>query len=860
MKLTTIALCLAAVPALAQQQAQAVRLDATPRIDGRLTEPVWRTAPAITGFTQREPNEGQPAPDNTEVRIAYDDDALYIGARMFARDPKAIRALMTKRDNVASSEAIGISLDTYRDRRTAYTLAVTAAGQRVDFYHASDDEDDEDDGWNPVWQAVAHIDELGWTAEMRIPFSQLRFNPVDVQEWGINVQRFIPARNEASYFVHIGRTEPGWSSRMAPLVGIRGIKPSRRMELFPYIAADTRAAAEYDAADPFNKQYTNRARIGGDLKLGLGPNLTLDATINPDFGQVEGDPAVVNLSAYETFFDERRPFFTEGADLFSRRNLFYSRRIGAQPPGSANADFVEERANTTILGAAKLIGRLPSRLSVAALAAVTDEEVVRTADSTGAPPFGSTRVAPRAAYAVATVRQEFGEDASTLSGMLTAVNRDVSSSDPLASLLPQSAYSGFVEGRLRWAGGMYDINSWVGASSVRGTSAAITRQQRSSRRYYQRPDASHVSVDSTRESLGGTMFGIGSSKMAGKHWLWDIDYSHDSPGFEINDAGRSGAVDNRHVFARLVWRETKPARWYRRYEVGGGSENRWNFEGLRRPGELFGFVGATLPNFWEASFDVTYVARALDDRLTRGGPVMGTPLAVGWSFEIEGREGSRTDWFADISYGRDENGSWEQDFSANLSFHPTDRMELSFEPEWTRGSDARQFITTEPNGRPETYGTRYIFGRVALSEISAEFRLNYTFTPNLTLETYAQPFAASGRYSRFGELSLPRSRLLHEYGTGGSTIVTNPDGSHTVTADGQTFDIEPEDFNERSLRTNMVVRWEWRPGSTLYLVWQQNRGHDRPLANARPLDVFQAFNSRADNFLALKVSYWLPVR
>jgi hypothetical protein len=849
-----------ALPVAAFGQAQAVRLDAAPRMDGRLTESVWRTAPPLTAFTQREPDEGKPAPENTEVRIAYDDDALYIGARMFSRDPKAIRALVTKRDNVASSEAIAISLDTYRDRRTAYTLAVTAAGVRVDFYHASDNEDDEDDDWNPVWHAIAHIDSLGWTAEMRIPFSQLRFNPGDAQEWGINIQRFIPARNEASYWIHIGRTEPGWSSKMGSLTGISGIKPSRRLELLPYIAGDTRAAAEYNATDPFNKQYTNRARVGGDLKFGLGPNLTLDATINPDFGQVEGDPAVVNLSAYETFFDERRPFFLEGSDLFSARNLFYSRRIGARPPGSVNADYVEEKANTTILGAAKLTGRLPSGLSVAALAALTADENVRTADSTGAPPFGSTRVAPRSAYAVATARQEFGEDASTLGAVLTAVNRDVPSGDPLASILPKTAASGLLEGRLRWAGGKYDINSWVGFSSVRGEAPAITRLQRSSRRYFQRPDATHVHVDTARTSLNGGFFGIGHSKMAGKHWLWDIDYTQDSPGFEINDAGRSGAVDNRYLFGRLRWRETKPTRLYRRYDVGVGSENRWNFDGMRRQGELFTFVNLTLPNFIEGSFDVTYQPRALDDRLTRGGPVMGVPRTAGWSFDIQGREGSRTEWSADVSYGRDENGSWEQNYELGLNFHPTDRFELSFDPEWSRGSDARQFITTEANGRPETYGTRYIFGRVALSEISARFRFNYTFTPNLTLETYAQPFAASGRYSGFGELSLPGSRLLHVYGTGGSTIVENPDGSHTVTADGQTFDIEPEDFNERSLRTNMVMRWEWRPGSTLYLVWQQNRGHERPLANARPLDVFQAFNSRADNFLAIKVSYWLPVR
>jgi hypothetical protein len=849
----------AAPAAPAAPVAQAVRVDQTPRVDGRLTEAVWRTAPAISGFTQREPDEGVAAPENTEVRIAYDDDALYVGARMYSRNPRDIRALVMKHDNVGSSETIAISLDTYRDRRTAYTFAVTPAGVRIDFYHSSDDEDDEDEEWNPVWLAVAHVDSLGWTAEMRIPFSQLRFNPVDAQEWGINVHRKVPVRQEASYWVHIGRTESGWSSRMGTLTGIRGIKPSRRMEALPYIAADSRATADYDPGDPFNKQYTNRARFGGDLKVGLGPNLTLDATINPDFGQVEGDPAVVNLSAYETFFGERRPFFLEGSDLYGGRNLFYSRRIGAQPPGSASADYVERRANTTILGAAKLTGRLPSGLSVAALAAVTDRETVRTFDSLGTPQFGSAVVAPRSAYAVATARQEFGKNASTVSGMVTAMQRDLGATDALSNLLPRAAYSGLVDSRLRWAGGKYDASAYVGFANVLGEAPAVTRLQRSSRRYFQRPDADHVGVDSTRRSLSGTMFGVNHSKMAGKHWLWDIDFSQESPGLELNDAGRSGAVDNRFLFTRLRWRETTPARWYRRYDMGFGTENSWNFDGLHRPSENFVFFNATLPNYWETSVDFTYIPRAVDDRLTRGGPVMGTPAAAGWSVELEGREGARVEWSVDAGHGRDENGSWEQELALRLNVHPGVRWFLSFDPEWTRASDARQFIQTESNGRPETFGTRYIFGRVDLSEISAELRLNYTFTPNLTLETYAQPFAASGRYRNFGELSLPRQRDLHLYGTGGSTITPNPDGSHTVTADGQTFDIDRQDFNERSVRTNAVLRWEWRPGSTLYLVWQQNRERERPIADARPRHVLEAFGTRADNFVAVKVSYWMPL-
>ena len=842
------------------QSIQAVRVGDSPRVDGHLTEAVWHSAPAVTNLTQREPDEGARAIENTEVRFAYDDDALYVGARMFSGDPRAIRALITRRDREGSSEQIVISLDTYRDRRTAYTFSVTPAGVRIDYYHSTDSESARDSDWNPVWEAATDIDSLGWSAELRIPFNQLRFSPGDMQEWGVNVVRRVPARNEQSYWALVRRTEAGWSSRMGALTGIRDIRPARRVELVPYVAADSRIAATTDPSNPFQHAYANAARVGGDLKMGLGPNLTLDVTLNPDFGQVEGDPAVVNLTAYEIFFDERRPFFLEGSDLFSQRGLFYSRRIGAAPPGSANADYVQRLANSTILGAAKLTGRLPSGLAVAALAAMTDRELARTFDSTGTPRFGKAVVAPRTGYAVASVRQEFGQDASTLGGIVTMVQRDLEPGTPLANLLTRSAYSGLVEGRLRWAGGMYDVNSWLGYTNIRGDSLAIRQQQRSSRRYFQRPDAYHVEVDPARRMLGGTTFGLGHSKLAGKHWTWDVDLLHQSPGFEPNDMGSFGAVDTRTFNTRLRWRETQPSRWYRRYEVSIGTQYDWNFDWMRRKNDNQAAFSSTLPNFWRLNSDVTFSQRALSDRLTRGGPIMGTPARTRWGVELQNRSGARNGWGVDLNGGRDENGGWEQNLEMSLSLRPGDRWELSFDPLWSRGTDTRQFVMTEGNGRAESLGTRYVFAHVDLSEISGQFRLNYTFTPNLTLETYVEPFAASGRFHGFGELLVPRRRELLVYGTNGTTIVRNPDGTHTVTDGSETFDIDNEDFNERSFRTNAVLRWEWRLGSTFYLVWQQNRSAQLPFAPARPGHLFGALNARGENVLAIKVSYWTALR
>lgn len=844
----------------AAQTAEAVRLtSAPPVLDGRLTEDVWRSAPAVSGFVQREPNEGTPATQGTEVRFAYDDAALWIGARMFSSAPADIRALVTRRDREGSSEQLIISLDTHRDRRTAYTFSVTPAAVRVDYYHATDFETSRDYDYNPVWEVATALDAEGWTAEMRIPFTQLRFNPGDVQEWGVNIVRRVPALNEDSYWVLVRRNETGWSSRMAPLTGIRGIRPSRRMELLPYVAADSRFINVTDPADPFADSYRSSVRVGGDLKVGIGPNLTLDLTINPDFGQVEADPAEVNLSAYETFFAERRPFFVEGSQLFGGRGFYYSRRIGAPPAARPPADYVEAIDNTTILGAGKLTGRLPSGLSIAALSAVTDRERVRTYD-VDSETFGTEVVAPRTLYAVASAQQEFGRTRSTFGGMATLVRRDIDPGTLLSDLLVEEAWSALVDGRLRWAGGMYDASAFIGVSRIRGDSSAIFRQQLSSRRYWQRPDAERSRLDPTSRSMSGTMLGINHSKLSGKHWLWDVDYWQEAPGLEPNDMGAFGDVDEKGGVAQIRYRENEPGSWYRTYLFGTGSESLWNYDGDQTAATTYAWGNATFHNFWRLYVDTWYNHRVISDALTRGGPLMGRPSRSGFRLELENRAGARNRWEVEVGAEDDRAGGSSRDVELTFSFRPGARWEVTVDPSWARWEDPRQFVASLADGPAETFGRRYVFAHVDRSEVSARFRLNYTFTPNLTLETYAEPFASSGRFHGLGELPQPRSFALRVYGTEGTAITRNSDGSHTVTVGTQTFTIGPRDFNVRSFRSNAVLRWEWRPGSTMYLVWQQNRSADREWRTVRPDDLFDALGAPGDNFLALKVSYWIPVR
>lgn len=858
--LVTLAALSATASALAAQTIEAARLTgSSPRLDGRLSEEVWRTAPAAQGFLQREPSEGAPALDRTEVRFAYDESALWIGARMHSRNPRDIRALITRRDREGSSEQLIVSLDTHRDKRTAYTFAVTPAGVRIDYFHSGDFESQRSYDYDPVWEAETAIDSLGWTAEMRIPFTQLRFNPGDFQEWGINLTRMVPARNEQSYWVLVKRNETGWSSRMAALTGIRGIRPTRRIELLPYVAADSRFIRVTDPADPFAEDYATGFRAGGDVKMGIGPNLTLDVTINPDFGQVEADPAEVNLSAYETFFSERRPFFVEGRQLFGGSGFYYTRRIGARPPGSADADYQERIGNTTILGAAKLTGRLPSGLSIGALTALTAEEEVSTYDLALAT-FGKAVVAPRTGYAVASVQQEFGRTRSTVTGTVTMVQRGLDAGTPLAELLAESAYTASFNTRIRWAGGMYSAGAYTSATHVRGDSVAILRQQLSSRRFWQRPDASHVSVDPSRRTLTGTEMGISHQKLSGKHWLWNIDYSQVSPGLEPNDIGAYGDVDDRGGNARITYRETAPRGWYRSYSITTGTEANWNFEGIRTYSELWASSNATLSNFWRVSAYADYEPRSVSDALTRGGPLMGRPSNHGGSVALENQSGARNQWQIGLDATKDEFGGWNRDIQLSLSYRPGPQWELRLGPRWERGESSRQYVRFVDGGPAATFGRRYVFAHVDRSEIAAGLRLNYTFTPRLTLETYLEPFAASGTYHSFGELREAGGLELRVYGTDGTTITRIAGESHQVTADGQTFTISDPDFNVRSFRSNAVLRWEWRPGSTMFVVWQQDKSANRELGLVRPGDIFDAFRAKGDTFLAVKVSYWIPLK
>jgi len=856
-----------------RQQISAVRLVGPPPvIDGRLDDEVWQFAPVLTDFLQRQPDEGAPATERTEVRFLFDETTLYIGARMFSDDPAAIQAPVSRRDQGTQAERLLVSLDTYLDRRTAYTFGVTASGVRLDWYHPGDRETSTDLSFDPIWEARTQIDSLGWTAEMRIPFSQLRFSRQAEQLWGLNVARVIPSRNEEVYWVLVPQRETGWASRFGELTGLSGIRVTRRVELMPYVASSAVYTGSPEPGNPFLDGSAYHLRTGGDMKMGLGPNLTLEATVNPDFGQVEADPAQVNLSAFETFFPERRPFFREGSQLLrgDGPTYFYSRRIGAPPRAPVSADYVDFPNTSTILGASKLTGRLATGTSVGALAALTQREHARTFDEeTGV--FGKVRVAPLSGFGVLRAQQEWQCTGDACTGLrhpsatrvglsFTGVNRDLASGDPLAGLLHRQAYAGGGDWNLRFNRGEYELSGYLGLSYVEGDSTVLLRTQRSSARYFQRPDADYLVLDPSRTSLFGYTGSLALERASGRNWLWDGFIFARSPGFEINDAGALGRTDQIFSNARLRYRETRPGPLFRNYEVSVSGENQYNFGGTRTWTALVTNSQVTWPNFWRTMFTAWIDLRAQNDRLTRGGPLMGTGQAWATILNVFNSTAASTRLQGLIYYGESELGEQTYRLSSSVSVRPSPRWQLSVAPGYLRSTDPRQYVLTRGGGPAETFGQRYIFSFIDRSELSAQLRLNYTLTPDLSLELYAEPFAASGHFYDFGELAAARSRDLLFYGTDGTTAVRQPDGSLLVTDGPESFSIANRDFNVRSFRSNAVVRWEWRPGSTLFLVWQQDRfAQERHGALVGPRSLWETLESNGNNFLAIKASYWLGI-
>jgi len=870
-------------------RARAVRAQTVIDVDGRLDEPVWAEAPPITEFIQEDPAEGEPGTERTEFRVAYDDDAIYIGAMLYDRSPITTR--LARRDPGGGDfDYITISLDSYHDHETTYRFTVNPSGTYGDAVSSSGGGRGGrgDTSWDPVWDVATRITEAGWSAEMRIPFSQLRFSPDEEQVWGIEIKRNIHRNQERVAYPFTPTLERGGASRYTHLDGIEGIESGRRLELLPYMAA----RGEYLQLDvPSGINFSNPYRSGSDyfgdagldLKYRLASNVTLDATVNPDFGQVEVDPSVINLTAFETRFQERRPFFVEGGDIFRfgeggpagstgrAPQLFYSRRIGRSPSGSvpAEAVFTDMATATTILGAAKVTGRVGGGWSLGLLEAVTAREtgMYMEADQT----VDEAVVEPATNYLVGRIRRQIrgGETRFGLFG--TAANRDFGGTG-MEGRLHSAAYSGGADFAHEWSNRTYRISTMFTGSYVQGDPAAITRTQRSSTRYYQRPDANHLGLDTNARSMAGYYAMVDVVKQAGAFGA-KVAMAAASPGYEVNDLGFQSSSDRIIVDTNFSYNQPNPGRLLRQWNVRWSPDAVWNYAGDRVWTEVNGNFNWQFLNYWGGGVRLAYNPPHDDDRLTRGGPMARTPRRLGGTANF--RSDGRRAIVGRINYqwAVEDGDSWDRRLSFNLTMNPSERLTIRFGPAWSRRHASAQYVSSVADPLAvQTFGRRYVFGGLDQTTVSLDTRVNITFTPTLSLQLYVEPFISAGNYRELKEFERPGTFNFLEYGTDTGTVSQDSDGSYAIDPDGTgpvaPFVVSDQDFSYRSLLGNAVLRWEWRQGSTLFLVWQQRRissltgdgvnGTDPWIGKFDAgRDMSDVFSTPADNIFVIKVNYWL---
>ncbi|HEU4455554.1 MAG TPA: DUF5916 domain-containing protein, partial [Longimicrobium sp.] len=818
------------------RRVEAARLGGKVEVDGRLDEAAWAAAQPAAAFVQLEPRPGEAATEATEARVLYDDEAIYIGIR--GHDRGRISTRLGRRDmELGDSDWFGVVIDSYHDHQTAFSFDVNPSGVRRD---ATKTDNGDDLSWDAVWEAEAHVDSAGWSAEYRIPFSQLRFNPRE-STWGIQVERIIGRRNEYSVLSFTPKSERGGIARYGHLEGLTAVRTGKRLELLPY----TVAKAEYidPGLNPFRTDQEYGASVGLDLKYRLTTDLTLDATINPDFGQVEVDLATVNLSAFETVFQEKRPFFVEGSEIFSfgpgqlaaGGGLFYSRRIGGRfspvGPGVPSADLPRE---TDILAAAKLSGKTAGGWSLGFLDAVTAREEARFVTGDGEQEMV---VEPMTNFFVGRLRRDLRSGQSYVGAMVTSVNRNLES-DALSAALPSSALTAGVDFRHQFAQRQWVLMGFLSGSLVTGDSLAIARVQRFPWHYFQRPDAEHLEVDTDARSLSGLSAELELRKQAGKHWLGSIEAATVSPGYEISDLGSQRRGDRYDVAGSLSYREQTPGKLLRYWSLSTNARREWNHDGDHIYTSLF--LGAFWQNlsYWSGNLNVGYTPRGFDDRLTRGGPLAIRPSNWRVFASVDTDYRKPLTGYGGVYYEKnDEDGSFTE-VNGGVQVKTSPRWNLSVGPYFSRSANAVQYITTVSDDTPEAlFGRRYVFAPLDQTTFALETRFNYTFNPELTLEVYAQPYLSSVDFGASRYLTAPR------------TFDFAPDTESGV---------EAPDFNFRSLRGNAVMRWEWRPGSTLYLAWQQQResfGEEGDFRLGR--DRRELFDAEPDNVFLIKVSYWL---
>jgi hypothetical protein len=827
-----------------------------PVIDGRLDDEAWHTQGEWAGnYTQNMPIEGAPPTEQTELKILYDDRNLYFAIRAYD-DPDKIHVYPGRRDDFGeyAVDVVGICFDSYNDKRTGFEFDLTAGGGKIDLV-LGNGELEWDTTWDAVWDGKVAHDAKGWTAEFRIPLNQLRYGKQKEQVWGMHAWRWLTRNKEESQWQLIPRQNTGRMYQLGELHGIRDLPPSRHVELLPHLVGKAASGPSFPG-----EGTEGSGTVGLDAKLGLTTNFTLDATVNPDFGQVEADPSVLNLTAYETFYEEKRPFFLEGRkilkfDTEDEDQLFYSRRVGQPPslqPPAGPDETVRAPESTTILGAIKVTGKTNDGLSVAVLQSFTQKEHAEV--SSPAATFNPV-VEPFGSYTAARVQKDWNKGNTILGGMVTSTHRWIS--DPSLAFLPTQAWSGGVDFVHYFDDRFWVLDAKVVGSHVEGDREAIHALETNPVHYYQRPDATHLGVDESATSLAGhggsVRFGTsGKGRFrATSHFHWY------SPGLDLNDVGylRQADVKANQVF--LGWSESKPKGIFREYSFQGSREDQWDFGGLHTKGTTGLDANAAFENKWGVTGQVAY-NQLVDTRGLFGGPALRS--SDFWTTWL--RVSSDNARRLSLAVKAEHDWTLEGDTVGNslaveASFRPSGRLTFSATGTYLRLEDDLQYVGTVETAD----GTRWMLGRNNEHLWNFTFRINLAITPDLTVTYYGSPFIASSRFTNIRKATDTLSPVYENrfYRFGPDEIAYSEPGNEYLIdeAGGPSYALPNPDFSIREFRSNLVARWEYKPGSALYVVWQQGRSGYEPYSNDSFHDNWRAlWSTPRDNVFLVKLSYW----
>ena len=837
-------------------------------IDGNINETEWQTANWENQFIQHEPYEGKAPHQQTEFAILYDENNIYVAIKALDKSLDSISMRLSRRDELDGDMA-GVIFDTYFDKRTGFGFFVSAAGVKSDFITSNDGES-EDDTWDPIWWVKTTKTDNGWTAEMRIPLTQLRFQESEEQLWGMQVFRFIFRKEELSSWQPMEREKAGFISQFGTINGIKNIKQKNTLDVTPYLVAKTERF-EKKPDNPFRSSgKINGFNAGLDAKIGLTNFLTLDLTINPDFGQVEADPSEVNLSTYETFFEEKRPFFIEGKNILNynlqfgdgdlaAEGLFYSRRIGRRPnyyPDLNSGEYADVPDFTSILGAAKITGKTSNGWSVGVLESVTGEEY---AEIKGIGEGRTQSVEPLTNFFVGRLQKDFDEGNTYLGGMFTSVNRSIN--DSHLEFLHKSAYTGGLDFVHKWNDKNWLIDAGAYFSQVNGSEEAITRTQTSYIRNFQRPDADYVTFDSTRTSLNGSGGKFAIGKVGGKFNIGTI-FSWKTPGLELNDVGFAQQVDR---ILQILWTNYKfyePFSIFRNAGLNANQHSVWDFGGNRlvMGGNLS--ARAQFTNYWRSFAAVSLSGTQQSNSALRGGPALIEPGYKYVRFGIfTNQQKKLTFELMGGQYFSNENGYRSiKNYELEIGYRPFKSLQIGVTPGINTYSSNLQYVTQSAYQED----TRYVMAHIDRTTINMSLRINYNITPDLTIQYWGQPFVATGEYSEFKHITDSKADNLtdrYNFYTDQQISFNEEYQSYLIddNMDGTVdYSFGKPDFNVKEFLSNLVVRWEYQPGSTFYLVWSQTRNeYQNDGTFDFTNDVKDLFHEKPKNIFLLKFSYRL---